>query len=62
MVQLVYTTGFATVPDDLKFGCAEMVAHLLSGGFVPTMSGSAVLSEWLSKDFWKTLDLYKRVR
>ena len=62
MIQLSYTSGYSTVPDSLKFICGEMVAHLLSGGYVPTMAGSAVLSEWLSKDFWLTVNLYKRVR
>ncbi len=62
MVQVVYSSGYSPVPDDLKFICAEMAAHLLSGGYVPTQVGSAVLSEWLSKDFWLTVSLYKRVR
>ena len=62
MIQLAYTAGYSVVPDSLKFICGEMVAHLFSGGFVPTQAGSAVLSEWLSKDFWTTVNLFKRTR
>lgn len=61
-IKVNYSSGYSTIPDALKAICAQMTAHLLSGGYTPTIGGVAVLSEYLNKDFWKVLQLYKRVR
>ena len=62
MIQLVYTSGYAVIPDDLKIACGLMVAHLLSGGYFPTQGGSSVLPAWLPTDVKLTIDRYSRVR
>jgi len=62
--QVVYTSGYATIPDDLKEACALMTAHLLSGGMFPTQGTTgegSVLPLWTPKDVQATIDNYKRV-
>ena len=69
MIQLVYTSGYATVPDDLKLCCALVASRLLAAGFFPTQQGSSVTPEWLmgadSKIYYQVrqiLEFYKRRR
>ena len=62
LIRLIYTTGYATIPDSLKLACAQMFAHIYANGVFPTQAGTQVLSPWLTKDFWRIIDLYKRVR
>jgi len=64
-VKLVYSSGYATIPDDLKLACALMAEHLLSGGYFPTSGGGgegSVLPLWLPKDVQRILNNYTRVR
>ena len=69
LVQVVYNSGYATIPDDLKEGCALMAAMLLSAGFVPTSQGSALMPDWVDgadRSKWyrvkQIIELHKRVR
>ena len=64
-VQLVYSCGYAIVPDDLKLACALTAAHLISGGYFPTEGGGgegSVLPLWLPRDVQEIVNDYKRVR
>ena len=64
-IQLVYTSGLAVIPEDLKLVCALMAAHLLSCGYFPSQGGGgegSLLPAWLPKDVEKIINFYKRVR
>lgn len=64
LLQVVYASGYTTIPDDLKEACALMTAHLLSGGLFPTQGGvgeGSVLALWIPKDVQDTINRYKRV-
>lgn len=67
--QLVYTSGYATIPDDLKMACKLMTSVLLSAGFFPTQAGASVLPDWVygaNRESYfqikRTMDFYMRVR
>ena len=62
LVQIVYTSGYATIPDDLKSCCALMASHLLSAQLFPTQAGGSVLPAWLPQDVTLSIEKYKRVR
>ncbi len=64
LFRVVYISGYAAIPDDLKEACALMTAHLLSGGVFPTDGGTgegSVLALWIPKDVQDTINRYKRV-
>lgn len=64
-VQLVYSSGYATIPDDLKLACLLMAEHLLSAGYFPTSGGGgegSIMPLWLPKDVDRILWNYKRTR
>jgi hypothetical protein len=63
-IQVIYVSGYATIPDDLIETCLLMAEHLMSGGYFPTEGVSAegsILPLWLPKDVEKNLQKYKRV-
>lgn len=61
-IKLVYKSGFATIPDDLKLACALMAQHLFSATFFPTQAGTSVLPAYLPNDVKEIMARYKRVR
>lgn len=62
LTQVVFQSGYATIPDDLKMACGLMTAHLFSGSFFPTQAGSSVLPGWLPQDVSLMIEKYRRVR
>jgi hypothetical protein len=62
MVQLVYTSGYATIPEDLKWACALMAMHSFSSMYFPTQAGTSVLPTYLPNDVKDIVSRYKRVR
>ena len=62
LFQVVYTSGYATVPADLKRACALMVHHHLSYGFYPTQSGAIASPDESWKELEKIANRYQRVR
>ena len=62
LIQLVYNSGYATIPDDLKSCCALMASHLLSAMMFPSQAGGSILPQWLPSDVMLTIEKYKRVR
>lgn len=69
LLQVVYSSGYETVPDDLKWACAAMAAMFLSCGFFPTQGSTAIMPEFLDganvQSYYRLrqiLDKYKRRR
>ena len=62
LFQVAYTSGYATIPDDLKECCALVTAHLLSGALFPTQAGASILPGWIPNDIKATIDKYARRR
>lgn len=69
MFQVVYLSGYDTVPDDLKWACAAMASMFLSCGYFPTQAGASVLPESLDGAnramyyrLHQIIDFYKRRR
>ena len=65
--QLVYTSGFATIPEDLKEACRLMAMVLWSAGFYPTQGGAGITPEWVygadQQKYYRirqTMDAYMR--
>ena len=62
LVRIIYTSGYAVVPDALKMACGLMAAHLFSGSMFPSQTGGSVLPAWLPGDVNLLIEKYKRVR
>ena len=63
-LQVIYTSGYAVIPDNLLEACALLAAHYLSGGLFPTQGSTgegSVLPMWIPKDVTDIINLYKRV-
>ncbi|OBW61096.1 MAG: hypothetical protein A9183_03050 [Dehalococcoides mccartyi] len=62
MVQVIYQSGYAIIPEDLKLACALIASHIFSGQFFPTQAGVSVLPVWIPKEVGDIMANYRRVR
>ena len=62
-VEITYTAGYETIPADLKYVCAMMTSHILSGSLFPadgSIAEGSLLPTWLPADCKSILNKYTR--
>ena len=62
-VEVTYTAGYETIPDDLKYVCAMMTSHIMSGALFPadgSIGEGSLLPQWLPNDCKAILNKYTR--
>lgn len=62
-VEITYTAGYEIIPDDLKYVCAMMTSHIMSGSLFPadgSIAEGSLLPTWLPADCKSILNKYTR--
>ena len=62
-VEVTYTAGFETIPDDLKYVCAMVTSHILSGSMFPadgSIGEGSLLPQWVPAECKSILNKYTR--
>ena len=62
VVELVYTSGYDPVPEDLRLLLALFASQKATAGTYDGTAGSSILPTWLPKEVVEGINRYKRVR
>lgn len=62
-VNIEYVAGYETIPEDLKYVCAMVTSHIMSGAFFPadgSVGEGSLLPQWLPAECKTILQKYTR--
>ena len=62
-IEIEYNAGYETIPDDLKYVCAMVTSHIMSGSFFPadgSVGEGSLLPQWLPAECKTILQKYTR--